>query len=122
MWNKRGIPTEPGSYTALRPAVSETYIQINTSDYHLLDISYDVEVIQKLYLGNLPLLKIQGLNDEIRGGIILPRESEIITDWIDTIAVERTWQIIPSIDSLAVKPMLVLEAQDHYSAEESFRK
>jgi len=113
-WNRREIPTEPGSYLDI--SVSDTPVFVQASDGHFerIEIMADVNVVRNLYFGQLPLTKITGFRDEVSGDLVLPGDTEIITDWIDTMQVERSWLKIPSLEALAIKPTIILTAFDHY--------
>jgi hypothetical protein len=97
-------------------AISNNPIFVNAKDgnYELVKITGNFNVIQKLYFGQLPLTKISGLRDEVSGKLVLPGNTELITDWIDSVEVERHWLQLPSIEVLAIKPVMVLTAFDHY--------
>ena len=113
-WNRRKIPTNQGSYADI--SVSDTPVLVQASDGHFeqVEIMADVDVVQNLHFGQVPLTKIAGFRDEVSGTLVLPPTTEIITDWIDTIEVERSWLRIPSLEALAIKPIMILTALDHY--------
>jgi hypothetical protein len=115
MWNRREISEDPGTRNVL---LQPNHIFVQASDGHFerVEIIGEFAVVAKLYFGELPLTRISGFKDEIKGSLVLPGRTEIITDWIDTVEVEAHWQRIPSIESLAVKPFMVLTAFDIYPA------
>jgi hypothetical protein len=113
MWNKREISEEPGVQN-IRLKPEPLFVKSQNDGFVEIGIIGKFEVLQKLYFGNLPLTKFEGFRDEATGKIIFPNNSEIITDYIDTKTVESDWQLIPSINVLAVKPLMVLTAFDIY--------
>jgi hypothetical protein len=113
MWNRREISEEPGlRQIALKPF--PMFVKARDSHFEWIEINGKFEVEQRLYFGGLPLTKVSGFMDETTGKLILPSNFEIITDFLDMIEVENTWQRIPSLDSLAVKPFAVLTGYDWY--------
>lgn len=113
-WNRREIPQEPGQYPGIEVSLEPTFVK--AADGHFEEVKFEgnFEVVKKLYFGELPLTKVSGFKDEVSGNLVLPGNSEIITDWIDTVEVERSWLRIPSIEALAIQPAMVLEAFDYY--------
>jgi hypothetical protein len=116
-WNRREIPSEPGSYVGIELSSETTYVRSKDGQFEEVRFEGNCEVVKKLYFGELPLTKVTGFRDEVSGNLVLPGNSEIVTDWIDTVEVERSWLRIPSIDALAIKPTMILEAFDFYPSE-----
>jgi hypothetical protein len=113
MWNRREISEDPGFHEiSLKPY--PIFVKARDGHFEWVEIVGNFEIVQKLYFGGLPLTKVSGFMDEITGKLILPGNFEIITDFLDVVEVEHTWQPIPSIDSLAVKPFAVLTGFDRY--------
>jgi hypothetical protein len=118
MWNRREISEDPGfREIALKPF--PLFVKANDGHFEWVEIVGKFEIVQKLFFGGLPLTKVSGLMDETTGNLILPSNFEIITDFLDAAVVERTWQRIPSLDSLAVKPFAVLTGFDWYPSTPS---
>ncbi len=113
-WNRREIPIEPGLYLDISVADTPVFIQASDGHFERIEIMADVNVMRNLYFGQLPLTKITGFRDEVSGHLLLPGNTEIITDWIDTIELERRWLKIPCLEALAIKPVMILTAFDHY--------
>jgi hypothetical protein len=113
MWNRREISEEPGfRHILIKP--DPIFVKAQDSHFEQVEILGEFEVLRKLYFGELPLTKITGLKDEVTGDLVLPGNTEIITDVIDIVDVERNWQHIPSSEVLAVKPVMILTAFDYY--------
>jgi hypothetical protein len=113
MWNKREILEEPGfREIPLKPF--PIFVKTSDGDFEWVEIIGKFEIVQRLYFGGLPLTKVSGFMDETTGNLILPSNFEIITDVLDMIEIEHTWQRILSLDSLAVKPFAVLTGFDWY--------
>ena len=113
MWNQRKISPEPG-IRKKRIDPNPIYVMSSSGEFVHIEIVAEFEIVKKLYFGHVPLTKISGFMDEKTEKVILPNNSEIITDFIDTFEVERTWQRIPSVNSLVIKPFMLLEAFDLY--------
>ncbi len=113
MWNRREISEELGLRQIL---IKPDPILIKTEDGHieLIEILGEFEVLRKLYFGQLPLTRVSGFRDEITGYLVLPGNTEIITDFIDSLEVETSWHRISSVEALAVKPFMILNAFDYY--------
>ena len=113
MWNRRQISEEPGiRRILLKP--DPIFVKANNGEFVHIEIIGEFEILKKLYFGELPLTKVIGFQDESTGKLVLPGNSEIIFDVIDTSEVERTWRRIPSLDALVVEPVLMLTAFDAY--------
>ena len=113
MWNKREISEEP-AHRRIQIKPNPIFIKAQDGHFEQVEIIGKVDVIQKLYFGGIPLTKVSGFMDESTGNLILPNGSEIITDVLSWAEVEDSWQRIPSLDSLAVKPFMVVTAFDRY--------
>ena len=116
-WNRREIPSEPGSYMGIDISSEPTYVKAEDGRFEEVKFEGNFEVVKKLYFGELPLTKVTGFRNEVSGKLVVPGNSEIITDWIDTVEVEESWLRIPSLDVLAIKPTMILEAFDYYPSE-----
>lgn len=113
MWNQRKISPDPG-IGKIRLEPNPIFVKNNSDEFERIEIIAEFEVVKKLYFGKVPLTKVSGFIDEGTGKLIIPGNTEIITDFIDSFEVERTWLRIPTIDSLVIKPFMLLEAFDIY--------
>ncbi len=113
MWNRREILEEPGLRSILLKP-DPVFVKDNDGDLVHIEIIGEFEILKKLYFGGVPLTKITGFRDEATGKLVLPGNTEIVTDFIDTVEVERNWQRISSVESLVIKPFMLLEAFDFY--------
>lgn len=116
-WNRGEISDEPGSYVGLDVSSDPTFVKSEDGNFEQVKIEGNFEVVKKLYFGELPLTKVTGFRDEVTGSLVVPGDSEIITDWIDTVEVEESWVRIPSLEVLAIKPIMILKALDHFPSE-----
>ena len=113
MWNRREILEEPGlQRILLKP--NPIFVKDNDGKFVHIEIIGEFEILKKLYFGEVALTKVTGFRDEATSKLVLPGNTEIITDFIDTVDVERNWQRISSVKSLAIKPFMILEAFDFY--------
>ena len=113
MWNKREISDEPGLYRVLLKP-DPIFVKAEDGHFEQIEILAQVEVVRKLYFGELPLTQFSGFRNETTGNLVLPGNFEITTDVVDMIAVESTGLRIPSEEVLAVKPVITLTATDYY--------
>lgn len=113
MWNRREILEEPGLRSVLLNP-NPIFVKDNVKKYVQIEIKSEFEISKKLYFGEVALTKATGFRDEVTGKLVLPGNTEIITDYIDSREVERNWQRILSVESLVIKPFMVLEAFDVY--------
>ncbi len=109
MWKDSKISMEPGRYTSIKLCDIDTYIKTKDVLYRV-DVYAEVEVIQKVFFGQLPLEEISGVSDELRGGITT---SSFTTKGISIEHVINNWQCIPSVDELSVTPVLVICMTNH---------
>lgn len=113
MWNQRKISAEPGYYNIILEP-TPLFVMTENGSFAQVQAIGEIEIVQKLYLGDLPLTKASVLLNESSGGLIMTENSEIITDVIDVAVVENTWMKLQSADDLAVTPTLTLTAYDAY--------
>lgn len=113
MWNKREISEEPG-VRRIRLKPEPIFAKSTDGAYKQVGITCVAEIVKRLYYGPLPLKKISGFKDEVTGNILLPRNTEIVTEFLDSMEVEKKWQRITSIDDLVIKPFAKLTAFDRY--------
>ncbi len=116
MWNRGEISNEPGiRQVLLKP--EPIFAKSKFGPFVHVEILCEFEILKNLYFGEVPLIKFSSFRDEITGKLVLPSESEIITDVIDSRDVERNWLRIESFDTLAVKPIMELLALDYYPSK-----
>ena len=109
-WNDYQYPIEPGNYKNLELMKGITKIKSDNS-YQELNIKLNLLVESRLYFGELPIQKLSGFKDELTGKTL---SRGFTTEMIDVIDVQNNWERINSLNDLAVKPMLTLEAIDIY--------
>jgi len=113
MWNRREISEEPGiRRISLKP--EPIFAKSKHGPFVHIEIIGEFEILKKFYFGEVPLTRVSGFRDEATGMLVLPGNTEIITDVIDTRDVERNWMRISSVESLAIKPFAILTAFDFY--------
>ena len=109
-WNDYQYPIEPGNYKNLELMKGITKIKSDNS-YQELNIKLNLLVESRLYFGELPIQKLSGFKDELTGKTL---SRGFTTEMIDVVDVQNNWERINSLNDLAVKPMLTLEATDIY--------
>jgi hypothetical protein len=108
-WNKGLLPAEPGIHKAIKLADYPTCVKYESNLYHL-DAFADINVIRKLYFGQVPISDMKGLYDEHKGGVI----TKSLQFGIDVTEVESKWPLIKSEEDLAIKPTFRMMALDNY--------
>lgn len=108
-WNMGLLSEEPGEYRNIKLADDKTFIRTEGIFYQV-DVTATINVEKNLYFGQLPLLEIKGLVDQISGKLIT---NGFETADLDVVEVERNWQKVKSEDELAVKP-LIISLATHY--------
>lgn len=71
-------------------------------------------VVRELYFGYLPLVKVRGFRDDLKGSLIT---KSIMTDSLNFRVVRDTWQKVPSEEALAVQPVMGLGVSTYYPLE-----
>ena len=113
MWNEDRLPKHPGEHGDIHLGDEPTYLQTTAGPVRFT-LTASIRISRTLYFGQLPLVKVQGFRDDIRGGI---HTQSITTDWVVWEKVKETWQVVPSEESLAVKPVLVQFLATYYPLE-----
>ncbi len=109
-WNQNVIPQEPGEYESIPLTDEVTYI-LTDGVYYRADVCASVKVVKTLYFGHLPLVEVQGFADETVGTLIT---RSFKTANLSFARMHQEWQIIQSLEELAVQPVLVLGISTHY--------
>jgi hypothetical protein len=107
-WNNNKYPMEPGRYDNLELVNGITKVK-SGNQFRELNAKLNLVIESRLYFGELPLKELSGFKDEITGRTIT---RGYITKDLDVEDVQKNWRRINSIEELAVKPLLTLEASD----------
>jgi hypothetical protein len=113
-WNAGGIPQQPGEYLAVPFAPNPAKYQ-SGGRFHRGRVVANVRVETRLHFGYWPVSKVSGFYDE-RTGAISTRHLEF--DNLSMVEVERNWPRISGVAELAVRPMIMLRALDHWSSDD----
>ena len=79
------------------------------NQFRELNAKLNLVVESRLYFGELPLKELSGFKDEITGRTIT---KGFITKDLDVEEIQKYWRRINSLEELAIKPLLTLEASD----------
>jgi hypothetical protein len=112
-WNAGEIPQKPGEYP-IQFAPNPLKFRSGGS-FRQASISANVLVETRLHFGYWPISKLSGFYDE-RTGATITQHMEFGN--LSMIEVERSWPRINSITELAVRPVITLQALDHWSADD----
>ncbi len=108
IWNLGKLPSEVGQHENIQ--ILEYTSKILAGGKEIKEnVLADIVIIQRLFYGELPLIKMSGLRDEYTGAILTPG---FTTDYLDNEVVEKTWTQIKSVEDLAIKPFMILTALD----------
>lgn len=113
LWNQRKLPQEPGEYSEIPLINIPTRIRKNNI-YFDVQISLNLQVMKRLFYGELPIKEIRGFKDEIKGGIIT---RGFTTEKLSFEIVEKEWRQIKSMKELAIYPIMFLQFADYYEAK-----
>jgi len=113
-WNGEVIPHQPGEHRNLPLADEATHIMTDGVLY-AVNVMANVTVTKTLYFGHLPLKEVQGFADELDGTLIT---RSITTADLDFATMHKDWQIIQSIEELAVKPLFTMGVSSLYRTRE----
>jgi hypothetical protein len=106
LWNDDKIPAQPGEHLGIDLSAEPTYFQ-DTHGLARVDLTANVLVQRSLFFGYVPLVKVKGFRDDLKGTLIT---TSITTDAIDFHAMRNTWPKIESEEALAVRPFLIFRA------------
>lgn len=109
-WEDDSIPKAPGQHEGIALTGGDTWVKTDETLYKVT-ILVNARVTEHLRFGQLPLTKIKGFSDEIRGGV---STTGFTTDFLDFGKVEQEWKRINSEEELAVKPVFTLGVISHY--------
>jgi len=109
-WNSDRYPQDPGEHEDLALVDGDTFVRTRGTLYKV-NVRANILVEQRFYFGQLPLVEVKGLSDEIRGGVTT---TGFKTAAINFEEVQRTWQRVSSREELAVEPVMVLGVFSHY--------
>lgn len=107
-WNDGGFPTDPGHYEKL-PIFDDLEVQIDNGHGRMVGASIYAGLIveQQLYFGQLPLTRLSGFRDQIRGGIIT---NAFETGLVSPEEIESSWTKLNSAEEAPVRPVLTIDA------------
>lgn len=106
-WNAGELSDEIGYHSE---EIIDLNIKIDDCIYPLLG-KYNYEVNRRLFLGYVPIHNCKGYNDVLTGDVLT---SSLTLGEIDFSAVENSWKIIESFDSIAITPFSIIEVRDLY--------
>ncbi len=101
-WNSDQLPRDAGEHEALPLVRGDTYVRTRGNLYRV-DVRVNITVEETLFFGQLRLVEVKGLSDELHGGAAV---SGFKTESINIDEVAQTWQSIRSREELAVQPVL----------------
>ncbi len=109
LWSSGAISMEPGRHIDIALTDDSTCIR-SEGVFHKVDVKAEVVVSHMLFFGQLPIEEIRGFSDEINGGVFT--KSFKIADFSIT-DVEKNWQIINSVEELAIQPTITFCMTNH---------
>jgi hypothetical protein len=108
-FNSGEISHEPGVHRVVL-AAAEAHTRVG-GVLHPLTVVATVEVKKTLYVGRVPLTKIQGFHNELTGATLT---KGFTTDWIRREDVLKSWWVVDSLEDLAIRPVLTLQISNSY--------
>jgi len=113
-WNEKRLPTEPGQYEGLEVAEEPPFTKSRGIRFGPFQLTANLFVEQRLFLGNVKLEEGRGFYDVIKGGFTT---RGILTEKLDWETVAKTWKRIEKESDLAVQPGLRIEALDYLNPD-----
>ncbi|MGH9719569.1 MAG: restriction endonuclease [Bryobacteraceae bacterium] len=113
-WNAGEIPEQPGEYRDVEFAPNPSKFK-SGGKFYKARITAKVLVETRRRFGYWSVSKMSGFHDE-RTGATVTRHLEF--DYLSMIEVERNWPRINSVGELAVHPVIILKALDHWSPDD----
>ncbi len=110
-WNEGELPIDPGEYSNLTFIKEKPYFKIENNLFGPFDITLDIKVTKNQFLGEVPIEKGKGFQNEVTGSFIT---NSIKTTNIDVVDVEKNWLKIENENDLSVKPVFEICATDFY--------
>ena len=105
-WNEGEYPMEPGDHEDIPMFVASSITVDNGYGMQIpVRLYVGLRVTQTLYFGYIPIVKIRGLKNEHTGSIVT---NAFTTGVINAELVEKTWQLINSVEEAPMKPIVRL--------------
>jgi hypothetical protein len=102
------MDTRPGKHENQILSTEETYAQATNGNFFRLMLFANYVVKERLKLGRIPLQQMRGFLDHQKQQVTT---RGFTTGVIDTQNVGEDWEIIPSLERLAVRPLLTMSSQ-----------
>ena len=106
-WEKGKVSMTPGFFQHQPISDEETWIK-GVQQLCRVNLFANYSVIEKIRFGRVPIQEMKGLFDYQRE---TTATTGFTTGTIDTRAIESDWQEVDSLESLAIKPILLLGRQ-----------
>jgi hypothetical protein len=107
-WNKRLINVNPGTHQRQPLSEVETWAESADGGFFKLDVYANYTVEEELRIGQIPLKDARGFIDHQRGEI---STRGFTTEIFDVMTIGEDWEVVASLDKLAVQPILVMTRQ-----------
>jgi len=106
-WLGRFIEINPGIHQGQPLSAVETWAESIDGKVFKLDVYANYTVKEKLRIGQIPLKDARGFVDHQKDQI----SGTFTTETFDVTTIAKDWEIVPSLDQLAVKPSLTMIRQ-----------
>ena len=107
-WNCRLVQVSPGIHERQPLSDVETWVESTDGQLYRLDAFANYTVEEELRIGQIPLNDMRGFVNHQSGEIVTRGLNTEILD-LETLA--EDWEIVASLDKLAVQPILVMARQ-----------
>lgn len=113
-WSDGLFPGEPGVHESLSIfGESKTFVDNGYGDVIEVELTVSLLVEQNLYLGHLPIEKINGLKDEHTGDVVT---NAFTTGVLDPDEVEKSWKKVEDMNALEFEPLFKVIGYACYEA------
>ncbi|MCI5044978.1 MAG: restriction endonuclease [Aquisalinus sp.] len=119
-WNNGGYTDEPGVHKEL-PVFTEmtVYIDNGYGTQMPVDIYVNMAVNQELYFGHLPITKISGFEDQLKGGLYT---NAFELGLVSPDEVVKNWKRIKSEAEILVQPLVSIHGRTAYNIDDIRQK
>ncbi|MDP2641284.1 MAG: restriction endonuclease [Candidatus Yanofskybacteria bacterium] len=109
-WNSGKLPKKSGEYFDLKFIDEPVFLK---DGENLIPVVLTANIItrQRIFFGHIPILSMRGFQDVATGGVHM---RSFTTDWLNLEAIEKGWQLVESLEQLAVQPVLVLHGSNSH--------
>ncbi len=105
-WNSGKLPMDPGEHENLLIFGEQPYMENGHGVIVPVEPSINLTVKQELYFGQMPITKISGFKDEIKGSVIT---NAFEVGFVSPDEVAETWKKIDKLEDCDLPPVFIVQ-------------